>query len=179
MLRVVVCVHVYVFSVLEVGSGVDESRDCVSSWSVPEVVWLDDLDTWSYPCRDVIGWCDFSICCQTIGWCGFLTRVPAGRVGWFGSLPSRRPVFYMGCSVVWVCACVRACVSTLKKIKFGNKIGIGIKWTQTHCKECFERKERKCILKWIWLGHTQLHAYWIPVGTLLSIFSLPHFPYYM
>ena len=29
MLWVVVCVPVYVFSILEVGSGVDESRDCV------------------------------------------------------------------------------------------------------------------------------------------------------
>ena len=43
-----------VFS-LEVGSGVDESRDCVSSWSVPDVVRLDDLDTWSYLGRDMIG----------------------------------------------------------------------------------------------------------------------------
>ena len=57
MLWVVVCVlvYVYVFSILEVGSGVDESRDCVSSWLVPEVVQLDDLDTWSYLGRDMIG----------------------------------------------------------------------------------------------------------------------------
>ena len=48
-------VHVCMFSILEVGSGVDESRDCVSSWSVPEVVRLDDLDTWSYLGRDMIG----------------------------------------------------------------------------------------------------------------------------
>ena len=31
ILWVVVCVLVYVFSILEVGSGVDESRDCVFS----------------------------------------------------------------------------------------------------------------------------------------------------
>ena len=31
--------------ILEVGTGVDESRDCGFSWSVPEVVRLDDLDT--------------------------------------------------------------------------------------------------------------------------------------
>ena len=28
--------------ILEVGTGVDESRDCVFSWSVPDVVRLDD-----------------------------------------------------------------------------------------------------------------------------------------
>ena len=39
------CVSVHVVSILEVGSGVDELRDCVSSWSVPEVVRPDDLDT--------------------------------------------------------------------------------------------------------------------------------------
>ena len=52
-----VCVGVCMYTIftLEVGSGVDESRDCVSSWSVPEVVRLDDLDTWSYLGRDMIG----------------------------------------------------------------------------------------------------------------------------
>ena len=35
--------------ILEVGSGVDESRDCVFSWSVPDVVRLDDVFSWSYP----------------------------------------------------------------------------------------------------------------------------------
>ena len=40
---------------LEVGSGVDESRNCVFSWSVPDVVRLDDVFSWSYPERDMIG----------------------------------------------------------------------------------------------------------------------------
>ena len=85
------------------------------------------------------GWCVFLICRQTIRWCGFLTRVPARWVGWFGSLSSRRPVFYMGCSVV----CVRACVSTLKRLKLETKRGVGVKWTQAHLENILVNKEKK------------------------------------
>ena len=50
-----VCVYVCTVFLLEVGLGVDELRDCVSSWSVLEGVRLDDLDTWSYPGWDMTG----------------------------------------------------------------------------------------------------------------------------
>ena len=45
---------------------------------------------------------------------------PSGTGWMIGSLPSRRPVLYMGMQCC-VDVCVRACVPTLKKIKLDNK----------------------------------------------------------
>ena len=122
MLWVEVCVCMYTVFLLEVGSGVDESRDCVSSWSVPEVVRLDDLDTWSYPGRDMIGWCDFPICRRrSDDVASWPESQRDGLDDWFTYLAA--DLFYtlgMQCSVgVCVCACV--CVFDPWKIKLAIK----------------------------------------------------------
>ena len=126
------------------------------SWSVPDVVRLDDLDTWSCPAGyDWMIWIPGHFLREMIGWCVFLTRVPAGRVRWFGSLPSRRPVFdsFQRCVM-------RGCVRVYRPLKdkiWKLKRGIGLKWTQMHSREWFKKKRKKKYFKMV-MSRTQTVA---------------------